>query len=189
MMTKSKILLGAALAVLTVGTAHAADENLTSRHDTGEAAASARAAAVTSTTTTTITTPAPAVTTRYYYRPYDKNSDGILGPDEFTTYTFTRWDTRGLGYIDAQDWPTVVTTYRPYRDAKIENFSHWDKNGDGRLQQDEVAVMVEGTGLYADWDANHDGRIDASEYASARFHMYDINSDGTIDSAEWADVY
>ena len=67
----------------------------------------------------------------------------------------------------------------------LQTFSYWDKNGNGRLDPDEVSALIDQTGLYKDWDANHDGLVDSREYAAGLFRLYDANGDGVIDRGEW----
>lgn len=120
---------------------------------------------------------------------YDKNGNGFIDPDEFTTYFYTRSDLDSDGYLGDEEWKVSTTKwYRPYKDVDYSKYTYWDQDKDGRLDNNEVKTLVEKTGLYSKWDTNRDGKIDIDEFAKGTFFAYDDNSDGFINLDEWKQV-
>ncbi len=119
----------------------------------------------------------------------DKNRNGYIEPDEFTTYFYTRSDTDGDGYMGDEEWNvTTSRLYRPYKDVDYNKYTYWDQDKDGRLDNNEVKTLVEKTGLYSKWDTNLDSRIDNAEFAKGTFNAYDDNNDGSLNLEEWSAV-
>ena len=120
---------------------------------------------------------------------YDKNGNGFMDADEFTTYFYTRSDADGDGYLGDEEW-TVSTTgwYRPYKDVNYNTYTYWDANKDGRLDTNEINTLVEKTGLYSRWDIDQNGRVDNMEFERGAFAAYDDNGDGVLDIQEWRRV-
>lgn len=120
---------------------------------------------------------------------YDKNKDGFIQQDEFTTYLYSRSDMDGDGYMGDEEWKMTTTQlYRPYKDLNYNTYAYWDNDKDGRLDTSEVTVLVEKTDLYSKWDINHDGKVDNDEFEKGSFSAYDDNGDGSLSLSEWKSV-
>lgn len=120
---------------------------------------------------------------------YDSNQDGFIQPDEFTTYVYTRTDLDGDGYMDDEEWThTTSRFYRPYEDVDYSNYTYWDQDKDGRLDDNEVKTLIEKTGLYSKWDTNEDGKVSLTEFEIGTFNAYDDNGDGALSLEEWKSV-
>lgn len=120
---------------------------------------------------------------------YDKNKDGFIQQDEFTTYLYSRSDVDGDGYMGDEEWKMTTTQlYRPYKDLNYNTYAYWDNDKDGRLDTSEVTILVEKTDLYSKWDINHDGKVDNDEFEKGSFSAYDDNGDGTLSLSEWKSV-
>lgn len=130
---------------------------------------------------------ATQTTTRTYS--YDSNKDGFIGPDEFTTYLYTRSDIDGDGYMGDEEWKVTTSQwYRPYKDVNYNTYTYWDQDKDKRLDSNEVKTLIEKTGLYSKWDINTDGKVSNDEFAKGTFAAYDDNSDGALSLTEWKSV-
>jgi hypothetical protein len=120
---------------------------------------------------------------------YDKNGNGYIDQDEFTTYFYTRSDLDGDSYLGDEEWKLSSTNwYRPYKDVDLSNYTYWDQDKDKRLDSNEVKTLVEKTGLYSKWDINHDSRVDMEEFSRGTFAAYDDNGDGSLNLDEWKAV-
>lgn len=120
---------------------------------------------------------------------YDSDKDGYIQPDEFTTYLYTRSDMDGDGYMGDEEWKLTTTQfYRPYKDVDYNNYTYWDQDKDGRLDNNEVKTLIEKTGLYSKWDTNKDGKVSNAEFETGTFNAYDDNSDGALSLEEWKSV-
>lgn len=120
---------------------------------------------------------------------YDKNRNGYIEPEEFTTYLYTRSDVDGDGYMGDEDWQfTTSRIYKSYKDIDYNKYTYWDQDKDGRLDTNEVKTLVEKTGIYAKWDTNLDGKIDNKEFSKGTFTAYDDDNNGLLDLAEWGNV-
>lgn len=120
---------------------------------------------------------------------YDRNKDGYIQADEFTTYLYTKSDMDGDGYMGDEEWKLTTTQfYRPYKDVDYNNYTYWDQDKDNRLDNNEVKTLIEKTGLYSKWDANKDGKVSNAEFEIGTFNAYDDNSDGTLNLEEWKSV-
>ena len=120
---------------------------------------------------------------------YDTNKNGMIDPDEFTTYFYSRSDTNGDGYLGDDEWKVSTTKwYRPYKDVNYNNYTFWDQDKDKKLDANEVKTLVEKTGLYSKWDTNLDKKIDNDEFAKGTFVAYDDNGDNALSLEEWKSV-
>lgn len=120
---------------------------------------------------------------------YDRNQDGYIQQDEFTTYLYTKSDLDGDGYLGDEEWKlTTSQFYRPYEDVDYNSYTYWDQDKDGRLDDNEVKTLVEKTGLYSKWDTNQDGKVSNAEFEVGTFNSYDDNGDGALTLEEWKSV-
>ena len=120
---------------------------------------------------------------------HDTNKDGYIQPEEFTTYLYTRSDMDGDGYMGNEEWKLTTTQfYRPYKEVDYNNYTYWDQDKDGRLDNNEVKTLIEKTGLYSKWDTNKDGKVRNAEFETGTFNAYDDNSDGALSLEEWKSV-
>jgi Ca2+-binding EF-hand superfamily protein len=120
---------------------------------------------------------------------YDTNKNGMIDPDEFTTYFYSRSDTNGDGYLGDDEWKVSTSKwYRPYKDVNYNNYTFWDQDKDSKLDANEVKTLVEKTGLYSKWDTNLDKKIDNDEFAKGTFFAYDDNGDNMLSLDEWKSV-
>lgn len=132
-------------------------------------------------TKTTVT----KVTETTTYQESDLDANGALGPGEFTTYVYNRWDRDNDGFLSDEEWElSAVDWYRPY-DAEYKTYTFWDKDSDGRLDENEFRTLISQTELYNRWDINRNNVLEKDEYAAATFSLYDENNDGEIDLEEW----
>lgn len=120
---------------------------------------------------------------------YDTNKNGMIDPDEFTTYFYSRSDLNGDGYLGDDEWKVSTSKwYRPYKDVNYNNYTYWDQDKDSKLDANEVKTLVEKTGLYSKWDTNLDKKIDNEEFAKGTFVAYDDNGDNVLSLDEWKSV-
>jgi Ca2+-binding EF-hand superfamily protein len=120
---------------------------------------------------------------------YDSNKDGYIQPEEFATYLYTRSDMDDDGYMGDEEWKlTTSQFYRPYKDVDYNNYTYWDQDKDGRLDNNEVKTLIEKTGLYSKWDTDTDGKVSNAEFDIGTFNAYDDNGDGTLNLEEWKSV-
>lgn len=116
---------------------------------------------------------------------YDLNHNGVIEPDEFQTYVYTRSDTDGDGFLADEEWnANLVTYYDPY-EIEYKTYTYWDKDKDDKLDLSEVDTLITTTKLYAQWDKDKNGQIDTDEFAQGTFRAYDANNDGTLSVSEW----
>lgn len=120
---------------------------------------------------------------------YDSNKDGIIQPDEFTTYLYTRSDIDSDGYLGDEEWRvTTSQLYRPYKDVNYNTYTYWDQDKNGRLDNNEMKTLVEKTGLYSKWDTDLNGKVDNDEFARGTFAAYDDDNNGSLSVTEWKSV-
>jgi Ca2+-binding EF-hand superfamily protein len=130
---------------------------------------------------------AETVTKTYTYS-YDQNADGIITPDEFTTYVYRQSDVNRDNFLEDDEWNMTTTRwYKPYN-VESQTYTYWDTDKDSRLSSMEVNELVTKTGLYSKWDVNTDGQLSDQEFRAGTFKAYDDDADGSIDIAEWQDV-
>lgn len=106
----------------------------------------------------------------------DKNDDGKLNVDEVPERHrkhFGKTDKNSDGYVDKDElhavmakaheaWRKKAAEHRQkYVDAKQKGFMDLDKNGDGKLNVDEVGSRLRSK--FSDVDTNGDGYIDEAE--------------------------
>ena len=106
----------------------------------------------------------------------DKNDDGKLNVDEVSERHrkhFGKTDKNSDGYVDKDElhaamakaheaWRKKAAEHRQkYADAKQTGFMDLDKNGDGKLNVDEVGSRLRSK--FSDVDTNGDGYIDEAE--------------------------
>lgn len=163
------LLAGAAVLLIGVGTANAAEQTIVTHNSDG------------STTTTTKT---------YYYPDNDINNNGVLDTQEFPKFVNSRWDRNGDGFVTSDEWQTnAVRWYGPKNTQYYTISKSWDKDGDGRLDPSEFDTAVTTTKLYDVWDRNADKTLNSDEYNEATFHVYDLNDDGNISYKEWLQAH
>lgn len=120
---------------------------------------------------------------------YDRNQDGYIQPEEFTSYVYKRSDLDGDGYMGDEEWKFMTTkSYGAYDDVDYNNYTYWDQDKDGRLDDNEVKTLIEKTGLYSKWDTNEDGKVSNAEFATGTFNAYDDNGNGNLNLEEWKSV-
>jgi hypothetical protein len=130
---------------------------------------------------------AKTVTETYTYS-YDKNHDGIITSDEFSTYVYQRSDLDADTYLTTDEFDFLTNRwYKPY-DVKYETYTYWDQDKDNRLDANEVETIVAKSGLYSKWDSDLNGELNNAEFAAGTFKAYDDNGDGNITITEWSDV-
>jgi hypothetical protein len=127
-------------------------------------------------------------TTRYYYNDTDANNNGILDSQEFPRFVYNSWDLNGDGFVEDSEWNMNTSLWYPAGSTEYKTYTHWDKDGNGRLDADEFGTVVTTTKLYDTWDADHDSKIDENEYTDARFRVYDTNDDGALNMQEWRSI-
>ncbi len=120
---------------------------------------------------------------------YDYNKDGIIEPDEFTTYIYERSDLDGDGYLGDEEWNLArVGWNRSYKDIDFNQYTYWDQDKDGHLDSNEIKTLVQKTGLYSKWDTDLDGKVNSEEFAKGTFNAYDDNNDNMLSLDEWKSV-
>lgn len=129
-------------------------------------------AETTSTTTTVTTKPAissdATVTHKSGYVAYDMDGDGVLEPDEYTTYSYNVIDRDGDKYITDSEWSDYTTVwYEPLGQdlSKIREFAELDTNADGKVDFEEYKAKPE-VNLFSGWDTDGDGFINDTEYTT-----------------------
>jgi Ca2+-binding EF-hand superfamily protein len=145
----------------------------------------------------------------------DRNRDGKISRDEWrgndTSFDNQDWDGNGVlsgdeirpgarkpAYDATRDWNHDGVINQ--QDAIIgQRFSSFDRNGDGRITQDEWRAASADNGLFYRLDANRDRALTMAEYAASsgvapvpapgaaeyRFVNIDRNRDGWITRNEW----
>lgn len=166
------VLLTTAAALTVLMTASIA--NATSSVVPATSSTSVQANSDGSTTTTTTT----------YYVDYDKNNNGILDSNEFYTYAYRIWDTDRDGFLSDEEWKLNTVRWYGPATTTYQNYTYWDKNGDGRIDASEFDTTATATKLYQTWDTAGSG-INNDIYATQSFRIYDTNGDGVLSIDEW----
>lgn len=105
-------------------------------------------------------------------------ADGLTG-DEFGAGLFDVLDANDDGQVSGTEWEDADAWTG---DAAL---SDWDTNGDGALDEGELAAGLADSDPWNAWDQDGSGTLEESEFNQAVFSAWDTNDDDYVDESEW----
>ena len=145
--------------------------------------------AQTTVTQTTTTDPVSgATTTITRTTDTDPRAKSVRTEQQFVKYAYSRWDKNGDGYITPDEWDSSVTTWYGPSVTTYKDYASWDRNHNGKLDQNEFNRVMNETDLYKTWNVTT-VTTPANVTTDSSFASYDLNGDGSITPSEWEQVH
>lgn len=148
----------------------------------------AHAETTVSKTTTTTTAADGSTTTITRTTDADPRVKTIRTEQQFNTYAYSRWDKNGDGYVTPDEWDTNVTTWYGPGVTTYKTYASWDRNHNGKLDEQEFNRVMNETDLYKTWNVET-VTTPAGTTTDSTFATYDLNGDGSITPSEWSQVH
>lgn len=148
-------------------------------------------AAYAETTVTKTTDPATGTTTTTTITrstDSDPRVKAIRTEQQFVTYAYSRWDKNGDGYVTPDEWDSNVTTWYGPNVTTYKTYADWDRNHNGKLDEQEFNRVMNETDLYKTWNVQTT-TIPTATTVDATFATYDLNGDGSITPSEWSQAH
>ncbi len=117
------------------------------------------------------------------FRAWDLNGDGLVEQLELGWGLFASFDLDGSGDLPLAEHARGVRRWwgDPGRFGAAEAI---DRDGDGRVDRDELVSAVGEGALMGGWDADADGTLNEREFARALLASWDLDGDGALGLAE-----
>ncbi len=129
-------------------------------------------------------------TTSPYYNQWNANGDQVVDRSEFAQGFFATIDKDDDGALNNQEWQNAREAYFSSDDlADYQTLEVWDQNGNGRVQPDEFAQVLDQSDYLAEWDDDGSGQLEESEVAKGVFAMWDTDGNGVIEAEEYTDWF
>ncbi len=150
----------------------------------------ASAAQAETTVTKTVDPSTGTVTTTTFTRQTDTDPrvKTVRTEQQFVTYAYDRWDQNGDGYVTPDEWDSNVTTWYGPGVTTYKTYADWDRNHNGKLDQQEFNRVINETNLYKTWNVET-VTTPAATTIDSSFATYDLNGDGSITPSEWSQVH
>lgn len=127
-----------------------------------------------------------AFTTSPYYDQWNDDDNRMVSRDEFAQGFFQIIDKDNDGSLSEQEWQYGREAY--FSDMAVDDESildEIDQNNDRVLQTAEFRKMLDEVDYFGAWDDNGNGELDEPEVAQGVFAMWDTDGNGVIESAEY----
>ena len=113
------------------------------------------------------------------------NTDGTEGltPDELAAGLIDVMDGNGDGSVGEDDWSAGGAWVGEAAFADV------DADGNGSIDQAELASGLRDGAGWAEWDQDGNGTLDRTEFHAAVFNAWDANDDEFVDETEWRDNF
>lgn len=123
------------------------------------------------------------MTGMYDHDAWDADKSGWLNQEEVSLGMQKLWDADFNGSISEEEFKQGTTSW--YRDREVfSEFSAWDIDKDGALNDAEWRAGFAGRGVYIVWDKDKDSMLFEDEFSSAIYGYWDANKDNVIDADE-----
>ena len=115
---------------------------------------------------------------------WDSNSDGNLDDNEFYDTSYGWVDSDNDELINEEEWDEGFNNlFGDY--GTEEDFTEYDVNNDGSLDEDEWFQGWGDSDWFNDFDANDDSYVDNNEWETGLFDNWDENDDGSWNEDEY----
>lgn len=121
---------------------------------------------------------------RDFHGRWNTDGTGGLTPDEVAAGLLDVLDENGDGSVGQDEWNAHASSW--LGDAP---FGEVDANGNGSVDQAELAAALREGDRWSEWDQNGDGTLDRSEFNAAVFSAWDLNDDQFVDETEWRENF
>ncbi|MEQ8798866.1 MAG: hypothetical protein RJQ08_14285 [Salinisphaeraceae bacterium] len=117
-----------------------------------------------------------------FFSDWDRNDNGRIEEDEYVTAHFSLIDLDRDGVITSNEWESSGRFW--LEDDYPVGFSHWDIDGDERINRDEFACRLETKTVFQRWDADSSDSLNEKEVMAGIHGSWDADDDGVIDQQE-----
>lgn len=118
------------------------------------------------------------------FETWDLNEDDLLDFTEFSETLYVIWDADDDGDLSADEWDDAVDAWFGEQAVNLD-LAAWDDDDDGVISRDEFAEALRTTDLLSRLDTlDEDEMIGEDELASGVFDVADIDGDEAIGEGE-----
>lgn len=121
--------------------------------------------------------------TLYYFDDWDRQDDDFLDDEDFYQAYYEAMDADDDKGVSEDEFSMAFEYFN--RGEFAGSYQDWDIDDDFILTYEEYQAGLYESTFFSEWDFNGDGQLDDKELATGLFRVFDINDNGLVDKDEY----